>query len=142
VTTPQRTPSRPMTRRHFVWLAVTAFFAAVVAYVGVTVRGDLRRHAKNLYWSRHAWLSPEDRIRREFHYLQLDDGGVAAFVGEYEKHRGPISRFRHPEDDLFDRFLLSTDFFRNGADESRPVRFVLFYDPYISPCWNPCVPAA
>jgi hypothetical protein len=136
------TRSRAMTRRHFVWLAVTAFFAAMAAYLTVTLRGDLRRHAKNLYWARHAWLSPADRIRREFHYLRFEDDAPERYVREYERHRGPISSFQHPADDFFDRFLLSTDFFLNDADESRPVRFVLFFDPYISPCWNPCLPAA
>ena len=34
-------------------------------------------------------------------------------------------------------YLSSTDFFINDADESRPVRFVALYDPYVSPCYNP-----
>lgn len=35
------------------------------------------------------------------------------------------------------RFLLSTDFFLSGADESRPVRFLACYDPHITPVWKP-----
>ena len=38
-------------------------------------------------------------------------------------------------------FLLSTDFFAQGADESRPLRFQTLYDPYINPCYNPMEPA-
>jgi hypothetical protein len=128
-----------MTRRQFIWLGVTAFCALIAAYWATFMRSDWRRHAKNLYWSRYAFLSPEQRIRRQFHYLQLDAAGVTAFVKDYERHREPLSRWEHPSDDFFDVYLLSTDFFLNDASESIPVRYVLFYDPYISPCWNPCV---
>jgi hypothetical protein len=38
-------------------------------------------------------------------------------------------------------FLLSTDFFAHGADESRPLRYATLYDPYRSPCYNPMDPA-
>ncbi|MBA2671695.1 MAG: hypothetical protein H0U67_15100 [Gemmatimonadetes bacterium] len=129
-----------MTRRHFIWLALTSFCALVISYWVVFLSSGWRGHAKDLYWSRHAYLSPEGRIQRQFHYLQLDAAGVSNYVRDYEKYRGPLSKFRHPDDDFFNVYLLSTDFFRNGASETLPVRYVLFYDPYISPCWNPCVP--
>ena len=38
-------------------------------------------------------------------------------------------------------FLLSTDFFAHGADESRPLGYSQLYDPYRSPCYNPMEPA-
>jgi hypothetical protein len=38
-------------------------------------------------------------------------------------------------------FLLSTDFFAHGADESRPLGYAQLYDPYRSPCYNPMEPA-
>ncbi len=34
-------------------------------------------------------------------------------------------------------FLLSTDFFTNKMDITKPVAFVKIYDPYESPCSNP-----
>ena len=38
-------------------------------------------------------------------------------------------------------FLLSTDFFAHGCDESRPLRYATLYDPYRNPCYNPMEPA-
>ena len=40
-------------------------------------------------------------------------------------------------DAIGSRFLLSTDFFRHGGDESRALRYVAYFDPYRSPCANP-----
>ncbi len=40
-------------------------------------------------------------------------------------------------DSVTRRFLLSTDFFATGADESRPLEYVKLYDPYLNPCYNP-----
>lgn len=34
-------------------------------------------------------------------------------------------------------FLLSTDFFMNKMDESKKLKYVGFYDPYLRPCQNP-----
>jgi hypothetical protein len=96
-------------------------------------------------WSRQAHLSPAERILGRFDYMQFEPGAVEAFVRDYERHRGPLRRFvppRNAQEEVFDRFLLSTDFFLNGADESRRVRYVRFYDPYVNPCWNPCLPLA
>jgi hypothetical protein len=39
-------------------------------------------------------------------------------------------------DSLATKYLLSSDFFLNGADESRTVRYVNLYDP-MRPCGNP-----
>jgi hypothetical protein len=35
------------------------------------------------------------------------------------------------------KFLLSTDYFKNGADETRPVRYVAYNSPYRFACGNP-----
>jgi hypothetical protein len=47
---------------------------------------------------------------------------------------------RRLESNVVSRYLLSTDFFEHGADESRPVSYVEFYDPYGTACRNPFVP--
>jgi hypothetical protein len=36
-----------------------------------------------------------------------------------------------------EQFLMSTDFFPNGADELRPLRYRQLHDPHISVCYNP-----
>jgi len=38
---------------------------------------------------------------------------------------------------LTNQFLLSTDFFQEGMNESRTIKYVLYYDPYINPCYTP-----
>lgn len=45
--------------------------------------------------------------------------------------------FRRLEDNVVSSYLLSTDFFANGADEQRAVAYISFYDPYVRPCSNP-----
>jgi hypothetical protein len=48
------------------------------------------------------------------------------------RHRPPFSPLALPPDGCT-RYLFSTDSFRNGADESRRVRYVGFYDPGVTP---------
>ena len=43
---------------------------------------------------------------------------------------------RHGEERVVSAFLLSSDFFVNGADTSRIVRYLGFYDP-LKACSNP-----
>lgn len=38
---------------------------------------------------------------------------------------------------LLSKVLLSTDFFQEGMNEGRTIKYVLYYDPYINPCYNP-----
>jgi hypothetical protein len=47
---------------------------------------------------------------------------------------------RRLESNVVSRYLLSTDFFEHGADESRSIRYVEFHDPYSIACRNPFVP--
>ena len=62
---------------------------------------------------------------------------VAAFVEDYERVHGPYPTNKQPGMTEYKRFLLSTDFFQNGADESRPLRYVRIFDAYASPCYQP-----
>ena len=105
-------------------------------------------------------------LRRRLGYLKLDEGGVRAFAKDQTRAtfgkkiptwnrlryhmlasgassfkrfyrstdtRSRIGRF---EDTLVSTYLLSSDFFWNGADESRKVNYVAYYDPN-RPCNNP-----
>jgi hypothetical protein len=81
--------------------------------------------------------SPEARLRAHFDYLNIDLAGVSQFFSEYERTRPNFSRRSPLPQDVYTRFLLSTDFFQRGAQESRLVRYVLFYDPGLTPCYNP-----
>jgi hypothetical protein len=44
---------------------------------------------------------------------------------------------RRLEDNVVTKYLLSSDFFMHGADESRTVKYLSFYEPQHVPCRNP-----
>ncbi len=75
-------------------------------------------------------------IREYYDYLDLDPAGVVAFVTAYDSARarrlvnGTLA-------DAVPRYLLSTDFFLNGEDETRRVTFIAFYHPRGTPCFRP-----
>ncbi len=76
-----------------------------------------------------------DAIREHFAYLSIGEEVVEAFARDLTEHQGPWSPGTSPRP--FTRFLASTDFFQQGADENRPLRYVAYYDPYVSTCYNP-----
>lgn len=132
----RRDSTRPpgFTRRMFIvtWLWGLASLFAI---------GGVLYH---LFRQRNAFLrnrsgSPEERLIREhFAYLTIDADGLRRFLREYRRAIGPPSLVGEREVRRFlDTFLLSTDFFREGADESRSVRFAMLYDVYTNPCYEP-----
>lgn len=85
---------------------------------------------------KHATKSELHRaLRTHFDYLSVDDSVIESFAADLVRNQGPWSPETSPRP--FTRFLASTDFFQNGADESRPLRYVSYYDPYVSTCYNP-----
>jgi len=90
-------------------------------------------------YRRNRFGSPEERLIREhFPYLTIDADGLRRFLREYRLATG--SPALEGEEDVrrfLDTFLMSTDFFREGADESRTVRFTMLYDVYTNPCYDP-----
>ena len=125
--------------------------ACVVAGVGMTVLP----------------LAPEERLKRllrsRLHYLQIPDEAIESFTKDFIadsetrfnhfrssmyvaqraiygvevfSERLPFFRF---ERFVISSFLLSTNFFRQGADPSKPIRYVAYNDPYKLGCANPFV---
>ena len=100
-------------------------------------------------------------VRRKLHYLKLDEAGVDAFAKALveraiaaptklrtlsaigltevpvEKLGIHLSAMRRGEERIVTYYLLSSDFFLNGADEQKTVRYLGFYDPYQRACMNP-----
>ena len=74
-------------------------------------------------------------LRKHFHYLSISEDVIAAFARDLTRNQGPWFPATSPRP--YTRFLASTDFFQNGADEHRPLRYVRYYDPYVSSCYNP-----
>lgn len=93
-------------------------------------------------------------IRTKLSYLKLEDGAPEAFARDFDADYGPFHvsllqkllgqqgvKTQVGAEDfdniVVSRFLLSTDFFRNGSDESKPVRYLAYFDPYTGACGNP-----
>jgi hypothetical protein len=105
-------------------------------------------------------------LRRRLGFLKLDEGGIRVFAKDqtramfgkkiptwnrlryhltasgassfkrFYRSTDTRSRFARFEDTLVSTYLLSSDFFWNGSDESRKINYVAFYDPN-RPCHNP-----
>ena len=101
-------------------------------------------------------------LRKKLNYLHLDENGMRAFAADLASRKivsstrlrligalGPIyQRFafghqnaveagiQHGEERIVTNFLLSSEFFINGADETRLVRYLGFYDA-VRACSNP-----
>lgn len=124
-----------ITRRSFLRLAggsVASGAIAAIAWRDRVARALDRAHARLLALV----ATPEERLRAHFSYLTLDPAGVERYFADYQKYRG-LSRHAPLSGDACTRYLMSTDFFRHGADESKTVHYVGFYDPDHTPCNNP-----
>ena len=105
-------------------------------------------------------------LRKRLNYLKLDPEGLTTFANELVKRQvvssgklrlldmaGPIytqlsshleqnqviQNLKHGEERIASLYLLSSDFFQNGADESKTVRYIELYDPFnkFSACQTP-----
>lgn len=92
-------------------------------------------------------------LKKELYYLKLEPEGVSTYVNDYFKAIGndmvstikwkilyysnsnweKSDRIR----DLIKYYLLSSDFFINKTDESKPVNYLGFFNSYKSPMPNP-----
>ena len=103
-------------------------------------------------------------MRKTLPFLRIDDSDLQRFAHNYMDYALPAHQvwlwahahlalvhrytgflYRRRDADLFralddtasSTFLLSSDFFEHGADESRQVRYLRYYDPYAFACGNP-----
>jgi hypothetical protein len=76
-----------------------------------------------------------DAILEKLDMLDIPDATIAKWVNDYERYERPWTGKAPSRKDL-QNFLLSTDLFPDG-DEQKPLRYVAYYDPYISVCYNP-----
>ncbi|MEO6708697.1 MAG: hypothetical protein ABI054_08050 [Planctomycetota bacterium] len=125
-----------MSRRRFLaWSA--AFGASLVAglwFSWPAGRGNALSLGRRLL---HAHQTPERKLLAYFHYLKIPDEVARQYVSDFREQVHDVGRLSDLEDDFFTRFLLSTDFFQNGADESRTLGYVSIYGPTITLCYNP-----
>jgi hypothetical protein len=95
-------------------------------------------------------------LRKRLHYLRLEEAGLQAYARDLVARQlisrsslhwldfaGPLytylpapyyrnvltQKLQHGEERVISLYLLSSDFFQNGADEGQVVRYREFYDP-------------
>jgi hypothetical protein len=128
-----------MTRR--AWLMMLGAMAATAA--GVVAVADKVRPATlaQRFWRLEGFGSlPLDRLRAHYGWLPVEAGVLERYVSDYQRVFGPITRLSVTGEDFFTRLLLSTDFFSRPAGTpsgNAPVRYMGFYYPSESPCYNP-----
>jgi hypothetical protein len=92
-------------------------------------------------------------LKKELYYLKITPGSTEKYVADYFKRLGndTVSTLKWKTTyylglnyeksdrirDLIKYFLLSTDFFINKTDESKPVSYIGLYSPYTSAVPNP-----
>lgn len=139
---------RATTRRRFL-IALGGLFGATGGFAGAFAWASRRYHGmtpkleavrRRLTRAAYGDVPVALAITRHYDYLRLDPDGVERFVRDYADWRSADGSAESIED-VLSRFLLSTDFFLHDADESRPIRYLRLYDPYLSPCNNPFVRA-
>ena len=93
----------------------------------------------------------EKIIFDELSFLKLDKEGVRRFVADYTKPMTSKNKLilkgysfmsinseqSQKISHLMSAYLLSTDFFANGMNETRMIKYVGLYDPHLRPCSNP-----
>ena len=139
------------TRRRFLLIASGAVVAAAVGIVGIApsvTESQIVSH-----------------VRRRLSFLKLDEAGLQAFARDqvaallakrptwnrmkyhfftlftnsftrYDRSNERRSRIERMTDGFASTYLLSSDFFVNGADAARLVRYLSLYDP-LRACGNP-----
>jgi hypothetical protein len=134
---------RRPSRRRFLLVATGAIALASGAAGGFAwvsrrfhgVTATVEQLRRRLTRAAYGGVPLAEAIARHYDYLRLDSGAAERFARDYARWWG-TDRPAEPIDEVFSRFLLSTDFFVHGADESQPVRYVRLYDPNTTPCLN------
>lgn len=125
-----------ITRRRF--LQIAGWCAAPLTVGAFASRQSIAWVADRTWARVIAFVNgPEAQLHAHFSYLTLDETGVEQYIADYQRFYGRLRRYRPLSSDIRTRYLMSTDFFRHGADESRTVRYVGFYDPDHTTCNNP-----
>jgi hypothetical protein len=141
-----------MTRRRFLLsIATLTILSGVGSYklwlhfqpATLIIAAALRRNLGDLI------VSPEDvrlfaadhaqRISRKERLALSLFAPLAPLYVRIEKLARTVAseRLRRFEELVVTKFLLGTDLFASGADESRPLRYTGYPDPYLRPCGNP-----
>lgn len=146
-----------MTRRTFLLTSTLAIVGAAGGFwlfkEGYFNRSDrIARILLAAFDKRIAFLQWDRMEVKQFIQDFMADARNAAFIQKVNKlsYMYPIytytnllemthyqNKIQNFEERVISRFLLSTDFFLDNADETQPVTYLSYYDPHRSPCQNP-----
>lgn len=76
-----------------------------------------------------------EALLKNFPYLKINKTDAEKYVKDYEKQFP--RQGNKLGDGFYTKFLLSTDFFLNGAKAENPVTYLAIYDPARVPCQHP-----
>ncbi len=124
-TVPARPATESVPRREF--LATGSIAVLAVGVLGSAGCGESRETAHGLSVA-EARRRVVEYLRVKLPWLNHGEGALERFAEEYVRHFPPGTK-PTAGPNLIARYLLSTDFFPGGADESRPLEYVEFYDP-------------
>jgi hypothetical protein len=133
-----------MHRRKFLWLLIGGVLLSIV---GFFIAKSFRKIVYNI-------------LAEDLEKLKIQEGSIEQYIIDAEKEyfwgytRGqkefikahyyfpflPLPyafKYRQFRANITGMYLLSTDFFLNKMDASKPVTYLSYYNPYKRPCTNP-----
>ncbi|RMD86963.1 MAG: hypothetical protein D6808_02300 [Candidatus Dadabacteria bacterium] len=133
-----------MKRRSFIRYTVAGICGAL--FLGVGWKIFIHRDKKRLV---------ADLVRRRLGYLEIDDGDLEKFAGEFVERYGlvfekeieiasgailPFGRIRRERDAFAYKvsliFLQSSNLWKRPFEDMAKVRYLSLYDPYVAGCQN------
>jgi hypothetical protein len=136
---------RTLTRRKFL-ISGGALLTVGVSGWAYTREFTYRNLIISVLHRKLAYMTLDEASLRTFADAFVNDYGTLGLKGEGLALSRPVfpivdspgtdevTRF---ENRVVSKFLLSSDFFRNGADETRLITYVAYYNPYSLACANP-----
>lgn len=116
--------------------AVVLAAAGVYAVFGTTSQvNEEAKDKKSKSKSSKVDTKKVEALLANFPYLKISKADAEKYVKDYTKHFG--KRGKRGGDEFFTKFLLSSDFFLNGAKAENPVTYLALHNPARVPCQNP-----
>ena len=133
-----------MKRRSFLtWMtAAGALLAALgVVFVRVFRRANLETTSTEIQADNPRQAMVANALIQHFPYLKLDSSGILQFAQDFLEDNPSFEPRQHSNSSEISQmamtYLISTDFFPNGAQESQPVHYKGYNMPYYELCGNP-----
>lgn len=76
-------------------------------------------------------------IARQIRRALLGKGSLGSAPEQFAVAYMAAYGFKPRDEEVVQRFLLSTDAFTEGRVRTQALNFVALYDPYVSPCYSP-----